>query len=205
MPMELGPFLAPAECALVVFECQENVIGKGSRIPTLVAAVERTGMLPRLARLIAGARRAGALVIFCTAETRPDGIGSPITPLHERQTRAAAPPGDPRDVSVVAELGPEPDDLVIGRWHGMSGFHGTGLDPVLRSRGVRTLLVAGVSLNIGVLGTALEAVNHGYRVVIPSDCCAGDPPEYGEQVLHYTLKNLAWIANSDRILAAWSS
>ncbi len=204
MPLDLRPYLAPAECALLVFECQENVIGKGSRLPTLVAAVEQSGMLPRLAQLLAAARRAGVLVIFCNAESRPDGLGSPITPLHERQARAPTPAGDARDTSVVAALGRQPGDVLIGRWHGMSGFHGTGLDPVLRSRGIRTLLVSGVSLNIGVLGTALEAVNHGYRVVIPSDCVAGDPPEYGEQVLRYTLKNLCWVAPAESVQSAWS-
>ena len=61
MPLDLRPYLAPAECALLVFECQENVIGKGSRLPTLVAAVEKCGMLPRLAQLLAAARRAGGI------------------------------------------------------------------------------------------------------------------------------------------------
>ncbi len=203
MPLDLRPYLDPEQCALVVFECQENVIGKGSRIPTLVAAVERSGMLPPLARLLAAARKARVLVIFCNAEGREDGLGAPITPLHERQARAPAPAGGARDTSVVAALAQQPGDVVLARAHGMSGFHGTSLDPILRSRGVRTLLVCGVSLNIGVLGTALEAVNHGYRVVIPSDCVAGDPPEYGEQVLRYTLRNLAWVATSEAILSAW--
>jgi nicotinamidase-related amidase len=204
MPLDLSPYLAPAQTAIAVFECQENVIGKGSRLPTLVAAVERAGMLPRLANLLVHARSKGVFVVFCNADLRADGLGRAITPLTERQARAPQPSGNVADTSVVSALGQQPGDVVIGRQHGMSGFHGTSLDPFLRSRGVRTLLVAGVSLNIGVVGTALEAVNHGYRVIIPSDCVAGDPPEYGEQVLRYTLKNLCWVASSDAVIAAWN-
>lgn len=205
MPIDVRPHLEPSRSALIAFECQENVIGKGSRLPTLVAAVEKTGMLPKLARLLAAGRRAGVLVVFCTAQMRADGLGAPITPITERQKRAAAPAGSPSDASVVAALGPEPSDLVLPRSHGMSGFHGTDLDAMLRSRGVRTAVICGVSLNIGVSGTALEAVNHGYRVVIPSDCVAGDPPEYGEQMLRFTLKNLCWVVGSEAVMSAWAA
>jgi nicotinamidase-related amidase len=205
MAIDLTPFLEPAPCALVVFECQENVIGAGSRIPGLVASVQQRGLVPRLARLLASARSAGARVFFCTAEMRSDGLGRARTPLHDRTRRAAAPAGDESDASVVPALGPEKGDVVIARSHGMTAFYGTGLDPCLRDLEIRTVIPAGVSLNIGLVGTVIEAVNHGYRVVVPEDCTAGDPPEYGEQVLRYTLRNLAYVTTSDRIAEIWKS
>jgi len=44
--------------------------------------------------------------------------------------------------------------------------------------GVKTVIPTGVSANMGIVGTAIEAVNHGYRLVFAADCIAGDPPEY---------------------------
>ena len=189
---------------MVVFECQENVIGAGSRIPGLVASVRESGMLGSIAGLLAAARSARAGIFYCTAEARPDGLGRAKTPMLERMERAGAPAGDPPDVSIVGELAPQPGDVVIARGHGMSGFYKTGLDPCLRDRGTLTVIPVGVSLNIGILGTTLEAVNHGYRVVVPRDCVAGDPPEYGQQVLQYTIRNLAYVTTASDIRAAWT-
>ena len=48
----------------------------------------------------------------------------------------------------------------------MSGFHGTELDICLRDMGVKTVIPTGVSANMGIVGTSIEAVNHGYRLVL---------------------------------------
>ncbi len=69
---------------------------------------------------------------------------------------------------LIHELGPEPADLVSARLHGVSPFTGTSLDSWLRSLGVDTVVATGVSVNLGVLGLAIEAVNLGYRVVVPA-------------------------------------
>ena len=204
MPIDLSPYLDPSQSAVIVFECQENVIGSGSRIPGLVASVQERGVLPRIAKLLADARAAGVSVFYCIAAT--GGLGSAKTPLLDRMRDSpTAGGGDASDTSVVPEIAPEPGDLVISRSHGMSGFYYTGLDPCLRDLGVRTVVVTGVSLNIGVIGTAIEAVNHGYRAVVPADCVAGDPPEYGDQLLRYSLRNLAYVTTSDQIAEIWAA
>jgi len=205
VPIDLSEYLDAPRCALLVFECQENVIGSGSRLPGLAAAVREGGVLENASRLLGSARRAGASVYYCTAEPRESGLGRARTPLSDRIGRAAAPAGDPAMVSVVAEVAPEPGDVVIARSHGMSGFHDTGLDPCLRDRGTETVIPIGVSLNIGLVGTVIEAVNRGYRVIVPRDCVAADPPEYGEQMLRYTFRNLAYLSTSEEIATVWDS
>ena len=204
MPVDLTPFLEPARCAILVFECQENVIGAGSRIPGLVAAVQSRGIIPNIARLLQRARTSGVRVFFCTAEPRANGLGRARTPMHDRMQRAAAPAGDAADVSIVKALGPEKGDVLMPRGHGMSAFYDTGLDPCLRDLEIRTIIPVGVSLNIGLIGTVIEAVNHGYRVIVPEDCAAGDPPEYGDQVLRYAIRNLAYVTTSAQIAETWS-
>ena len=65
------------------------------------------------------------------------------------------------------------------------------------------MIATGVSLNIGVLGLVIEAVNRGYQVVLPRDCVAGTPPEYVALLLEHTYGLLATIAPSAEVAAAW--
>lgn len=84
---------------------------------------------------------------------------------------------------IVSQLTPHPQDISIAREQGMTGFYTTPLDPHLRNLGVKTVIITEVSASIAVNGTSIEAMNLGYRVIVPTDCVAGDPPEYVEQLL----------------------
>jgi nicotinamidase-related amidase len=75
----------------------------------------------------------------------------------------------------------------------------------LCNSGIRNIIFTGVSLNLAVFGGTLEAVNRGYHVVIPGDCVAADPPEYGELLLRHSLRNMAYITQSDAIKSHWQS
>jgi biuret amidohydrolase len=105
---------------------------------------------------------------------------------------------------IVAGLAPHPEDIVVTREHGMTGFYTTPLDAYLRNLGASTVVITGVSANIAVNGTSLEAMNLGYRVVVASDGIAGDPPEYVEQLLRYTIRNVAVVVPVQRIVDHWA-
>lgn len=111
----------------------------------------------------------------------------------------------PHHGPIVAELSPHPEDIWIKREHGMTGFFTTPLDAYLRNLGVTTVNVTGVSANIAVNGTAIEAMNLGYRVIVPNDGIAGDPPEYVDMLLRYTLRNVAMVAPVASITNYWNS
>ena len=61
----------------------------------------------------------------------------------------------------------------------------------------------GVSINIGILGLAMSAVDLGYQVVIPTDAVAGVPLEYGETVMEGTLSLLATLTSTDVLIGVW--
>ena len=105
---------------------------------------------------------------------------------------------------LIAELGPEPSDLVCTRLHGVSPFSGTSLDTWLRSLGVDTVIATGVSVNLGVLGLAIEACNLGYQVVVPRDAVAGLPDEYAEAVLDNTFPLISTLTTTDALVGAWA-
>ena len=113
---------------------------------------------------------------------------------------AGTPPAE-----LVPELGPEPTDLVSSRLSGVSPFSGTELDTWLRNLGVRTVVATGMSVNVGVLGLVIEAVNLGYQVVVPRDGVAGIPEAYADLVLDNTFPLLATLTTVNFLLEAWSS
>jgi nicotinamidase-related amidase len=86
----------------------------------------------------------------------------------------------------------------------MSPTHSTELFAVLRNIGVRTVVLAGVSLNVAIPSATVELGDEGFSVVIPRDAVAGTPPEYGDSVLRHTLRFLATITTADDVLGAWS-
>jgi nicotinamidase-related amidase len=201
----LQELVAKGRCAVVVMEMQRGIVGDLACIPELGKAVAETGILANTARLLRAARAAGVRVIHCTAAFRRDRVGSPgnipmVNALLRNPEHLVV---GSREVEVCPELGPEPQDLEVLRLHGMSPFTGTELDPFLRSERATTVIAAGVSLNVGITGLVIEAINHCYRVVVPTDCVAGWPIDYGKLVLQKTIAQLAALSTADEIAKLW--
>jgi len=203
----LEDLVQPERCAVITMEIQRGVVGDLSSIPLLRKSVAEAGLIPNTQGLLAAARAAGVRVIHATAAFRPDRAGSyrnvPMVNALLRNPEHMLE-GAP-EVEVVPELGPEADDLVSQRFHGMSPFTSTSLDPMLRSLGIQTVIATGVSLNVGILGLVIEAINRGYQVVVPRDCVVGFPQEYGDAILEHTLVQLGKVCTAAELAAAWSA
>jgi nicotinamidase-related amidase len=204
MPLDLTALLAPAHTAIVTSEVQNGVVGERSALPALAEAAAEE-LLPNLTRLLPVARAAGVQVVHCTAYRRADGRGANTNArlfLGVRKSPVQLLPGTP-EVEVLAELGPDADDLVLTRTHGLNPMAGTDLDPVLRNLGVRTIVVTGVSVNVAIPNLVMDAVNLGYDVVLPRDAVCGIPREYADAVIDNTLALLATVVTTDDLLAIW--
>jgi nicotinamidase-related amidase len=206
MPLDLKQLLDPAHTAVLVMECQEGVIGGGGRLGALGEAVARHGTVARIRRLLDAARGAGVRVFYLNAARRPDSAGASANCLLLALGRKSEPlvPGSPRQ-AVVADLAPHDSDFVINRFHGVTPFHGTELDSLLRNLGVKTVVASGVSVNVGITGLVIEAVNCGYQVVLPRDAVAGTPDDYVDAVFANTLRLLATVTAVDDVAEAWAS
>jgi len=205
VPIDLASLLTPTSTALLMMECQEGIIGEQAGLGALVEAVARHGTIPAVARVLAAARGAGVKVFHCLVVRRPDGGGAVVNCRLLAATRkGGAPllPGSPQQAPVAA-LAPVDGDYVVNRHHGISPFHGTELDALLRNLGVRTVVATGVSVNVGVLGLTIEAVNHGYQVVIPREAVTGTPDEYVDAVIDHTLGLLATITTVAQVERIW--
>jgi nicotinamidase-related amidase len=200
----LADLAAPEHTAIVAQECQGAVIGPNAGLAMLAKEARRVA-LPNITRLLPAARAAGVRIVHCLVQRRPDGLGSnhnaKIFAIGRGEVDIA--PGTP-GAAVLPELGPEPTDLVLSRWHGVGPMGGTDLDAVLRNLDVSTIVVVGVSLNIAIPNLVMDAVNAAYRVVVPRDAVAGVPAEYGDAIIDNTLSLLATITTTDDLLRIWT-
>jgi nicotinamidase-related amidase len=203
--IDLEELVSPSHTALLTMEVQRAVIGDLTSFPALAKSASAVGVIPNIVRLLKAARSLEIPVVHCLAEFRADRAGSAVNcgliaglvqnPDHMLKGSASA--------ELVPELGPEPGDLVSSRLHGVSPFIGTSLDPWLRNLGVHTVIATGVSVNLGVLGLTIEAVNFGYQVVVPRDTVSGVPSGYADAVLDNTFPLIATLTTTDALLELW--
>lgn len=202
----LDALLAPGQVAVVTSECQQGVLGDPAIFPEL-AAVARAGALPNVVTLVHAARSAGVPVVHALAHRRADGLGA----NHNARLFAAAAASpvrlDPDGPAgrLVEELDGDPRDLASTRLHGVSPMAGTDLDPLLRNLGVSTLVVVGVSVNVAITNLVMDAINLGYRVVLPRDAVAGVPVNYADAMIDNTLSLLATVTTTADVVATWGT
>lgn len=190
--------------ALVINECQNGMVDpEGSSNEGLAAQAGGRGVVAAIARLTETFRTAGAPVVHTTIVLRPDGAGTQANCLllGSLKKKGAVVAGR-KEAEIHPDLTPHATDIVVQRVHGLTPFHNSELESLLRERGVDTVVLAGVSTNIGIPGAALEAVNRGFTVVVAEDCTAGAWPEAHEFQVRHTLPLLATVAGSADIAAA---
>jgi nicotinamidase-related amidase len=204
---DLADLVAPGHTAVVTQECQGAVMGPNAGLAVLAAEARREA-LPNIVALLPAARDAGVAVVHCLVQRRPDGRGS----NHNARIFAGAGKASGKGIDItpgsegatlLPELGPQPSDLLLTRWHGVGPMGGTDLDSVLRNLGVTTIVVVGVSLNIAIPNLVMDAVNRGYRVVLPRDGVAGYPAEYGAAMIDNSLSLLATVTTTEELIATW--
>jgi len=202
-PGEFEQLLSPVHTALCLVECQNGIIGSEATFPALAEVM--TKRLPDISTLLTVARIAGVTVVHATAEVLPGRWGAnnnaPIFDIARRSkiqlkidTMAAKP---------LPEFGPEPGDIVVPRFRGLSPFSGTELVHLLHNEGITTVVLAGVSLNVAIPNAVFDLVNTGFQVVVARDCVAGTPPSYGDQVLENSLRYVATLVESVDLLSVW--
>lgn len=198
----LAEQLDPATTVLMTVECQQGVVGADSALPELAKQARESGVLHNVARLVAGAHRAGVQVLHAVAERRPDGRGAS---RNARLFRAAErlpvqQYSGSRAVRIAEPIEVADEDIVVRRLHGLSPVSGTDVDPLLRNLGCRTLIVTGVSANVAIPNAVFDTVNLGYTAVVAADAIAGVPADYTPAMIRHTLALVATVTTTDDIL-----
>lgn len=203
----------PATCALLLIDMQRDFLepgGFGELLGNDVSQLRRT-IAPNQ-RLLAGWRRLGALVIHTREGHRPDLADLPDT--KRRRGRGARGIGDAGPMGrilvrgeaghdLIPELYPMAGEPVIDK-PGKGAFWATDLHAILQNRGIRQLIVTGVTTEVCVHTTVREANDRGYDCLVPSDCVGSYFPEFQEMGLRMLKAQggiFGWVSDSERVLS----
>jgi ureidoacrylate peracid hydrolase len=195
----------PSHTALLVIDVQNDFFADGGAFHEIgrdVGVVRQ--MIPPLKTLLTAARSAGTRVLFVRyGHTR--ATESEVHLEQRRRGRADRPICQEGTWGAgFYEVSPEAEETVVVK-HRYSGFVGTDLDLVLRSMGVRTLVMTGVASNGCVEATARDGFMHDYYIVFVDDCTAS----YDADLHRATLQNITdaygLVVTSDELVGIWNT
>jgi nicotinamidase-related amidase len=201
IPVSLAEIVAPKHSALLIWD-MEYAIGPN--------AFNYKEILANLKSLSARAREFGVPVLY-SVQTGFDLIKeeAPVwVRVRMKRAKASDPKQllqekeDPHDREIVEELKPEPKDIVFQKRR-PDGFVGTDLDLMLRSNGVRTIVIGGVATEGGIEGTARSARNLGYDIVVLKDCVGSRNRELHELALKLMEQTHFDISTAGEIAEIW--
>jgi len=159
-----------AHAALLVMDFQTGIVAN-------FAGGDQAGLLARAQAALAAARGAEVPVIYVVIGFR---AGHPeVSPRNAAFSVAKASgsfaAGDPK-AAIHPALAPREGDVIVTKRR-VSAFSGSDLEVVLRSKGIETLVLAGIATSGVVLSTLRQAADDDYRLVVLSDCCADRDPD----------------------------
>lgn len=202
-----------ASTALVIIDMQRDFVlpggfgeALGNDTSLLLAAVEPTQ------RVLQRAREIGMFVVHTREGHRPDLSDCPPAKLTRGGKTFIGEPGPMGRILVRGEQGhdiihqlyPIDGEPVIDK-PGKGSFHATDLGQILSDRGIKTLIVCGVTLEVCVHTTVREANDRGYECVVLSDCVASYFPEFqrvGLEMIKAQGAIFGWVSDSEKFLDA---
>jgi nicotinamidase-related amidase len=209
LPLNLTDWIAPERTALLIVDMQTDFAspeGAAGRWGLDLSTVP--GALMAAQRLAEAARAAKIPVVFSGLFTTPETDSSA---WNERMRRRGGDPSVDAALCRADEAGsafvgpqPQPGELIIRKAR-YSAFWNTDLDARLKALGVDTLVIAGLTTECCVDGTARDAFNLDYHVFVAADACAAYEPDLHAGALKMLDLNTAILTDSASVAAAWSA
>jgi nicotinamidase-related amidase len=184
--------LDPATTALVLIDLQRG-IATGQTAPNAAADVVARG-----ARLANACRQRGILVILVRVDPGPDAT---LVPRPQADQPRSPMTITPDWAELVPELGRQPTDVVVTK-HQPNAFYGTDLEIHLARRGIRTILLGGISTNVGVEATARAAHERGFEQVFIPDAMTAREADLHEHTVRRIFPTLGRVRSLDVVLEA---
>ena len=180
--------LDPSTTAVVVVDMQHDFASNGGmfeRAGIDVSDIRR--IVPVIQRILGATREVGVPVCYlrmgfsadCSDAGLPDGpTWIKHLPMHAGEP-ATAPDGSPSRIliretwntEIIEELTPLPGDMVIDK-HRYSGFVGTGMEAMLRSQNISTLVFVGATTSVCVESTVRDAMMRDFHCLVVEDAVA---------------------------------
>ena len=165
--------ITPERTAFIIIDMQRGFIDEDS--PLCIA--EAAATVPACARALDAARSAGMHIFHVQRRYRSDG--SDVEPCRfQGWLDGERPLSDawPESLEPPEELKPQPGDHLITKPR-FSAFFDTGLDALLRTLGVDTVVLTGTTTPNCVRSTCYDALSLNYNVAIVEECTSSRSPE----------------------------
>lgn len=205
MPKTLAEKVAPEHTALLVIDVQNDFChDEGIQARRGLATSFAQEMVPRLQKFLDEARRYKTFIVFVRTILTEWSI-SPVS--HERQMRF---PEHLRLLCVEGwgtefyQVSPQEGECVVTK-HRYSAFQGTDLELILKSRGIKTLILTGVATGVCVESTARHGYMEDFYIVLATDCAAARSIEEHNAAISNIDKYFGTVATSKEIVSAWKS
>jgi nicotinamidase-related amidase len=148
-------------------------------------------------RKLAEAFRAqGAPVVYVRVDLN-DFLKLPVDQPHNM--------GDKPLSAAASEIAPsagfQPGDILLTKRH-WGAFAGTDLEQQLKSRGVDTVALTGISTNVGVESTARQGTGLGFAFVVVEDACSAQDADQHRFAFENTFPRLTRVRTTDEVLAS---
>ena len=169
IPQSLEEIISPRNTALIVYDMQVGIVHQIKNGPEIAQKVKR---------VLDAARAAGVRIFF----TRHMSLPKELTGAFQLRTAMAWQRADsPEKVKpmflrdgpgfqIVPELQPLASEGIVDKIT-MSAFEGTYLEIALRDCGIRSFLIVGIALEIGIDPTCRQGADLGFWPILVQDAC----------------------------------
>lgn len=216
IPETFEEIINPSHTALIVHEMRNDLRETGTADKDgKPIIIDMSTIVGPISKLIEAARKNKMKIIYAGYMGHSDESLYSDYMIQKSYKRLTNPKTAPqgmdvvtksREFQVIDELKPKPGDVLLNKPR-VDCFIGTNLELMLRWGGIKTIVIAGVGSEIGIVPTVFHAINLGFFAVVPSDAVRPTHTDWHEHALktmsHNCHGSVAEVRPSSEILKVW--